>query len=95
MKRASDSGRRTTHPGQFRDRRHRGLPKLLDSYRRLQSGKRHARLDIDEALESKADADPPAITSATLNVIEKQLAELSRMQAELRQAADALYNTTH
>lgn len=71
------------------------LPQLLDAYRRLQSGKRHARFDIDEVLELKVDADPLAITSAALNEIEKQLAELSRMQAKLRQAVDALYNTTH
>lgn len=42
----------------------------------------------------KADADPLVITSAALNGIEKQLAELSRMQAELGQAVDALCNTT-
>jgi hypothetical protein len=73
---------------------HRGLPQLLDACRRLQSGKRHARSDIDEVLELKAGADPLVITSAALNGIEKQLAELSRMQAELGQAVDAPCNTT-
>lgn len=73
---------------------HRGLPQLLDACRRLQGGKRHARSDIDEVLESKAGADPPAIASAALNGIEKQLAERSRMQAELGQAVDAPCNTT-
>ena len=94
MKRTSDPGRRAARPGQFRDRGCRGLPQLLDACRRLQSGRRHVRSGIDEVLELKADADPLAITSAALNGIEKQLAELSRMQAELGQAADALCNTT-
>ena len=94
MKRTSGPGRRTARPGQFGDRGYRGLPQLLDACRRLQGGKRHARSDINEALELKADADPLVITSAALNGIEKQLAELSRMQAELGQAVDALCNTT-
>lgn len=71
------------------------LPQLLDAYRRLQSGKRHARFDIDEVLELKVDVDPLAISSADLAEIENRLSELAKMQIEFRQAIDTLYNMTH
>ena len=67
------------------------LPQMLEAYRRLQSGKRHARFDIDEVLELKVDIDPLAISRETLVDIEGKLLELAETQNRLRESIDSLY----
>lgn len=71
------------------------LPQLLDAYRRLQSGKRHARLDINEVLELKVDIDPLSVSNARLTRIEENLSELELQQRKLRESIDSLYNNSH
>lgn len=71
------------------------LPQLLDAYRRLQSGKRHARFDIDEMLELRVDIDPLTVSSVSLSCIENKLAELELQQRRLRDSIDSLYDTSH
>lgn len=71
------------------------LPQLLDAYRRLQSGKRHARFDIDEVLELKVDIDPLSVSNSSLKQIEKNLSELELRQRKLRERIDSLYDDTH
>ena len=71
------------------------LPQLLDAYRRLQSGKRHARFDIDEMLELKVDIDPLVVSKASLTQIENSLSELELQRRSLRKTIDSLFDNIH
>jgi len=68
------------------------LPQMCEAYRRLQSGKRHARLDPTEMLELRVVL-PPNMIELT-EVIQKkrdQVIDLTRQQREVRMGIDDLF----
>lgn len=67
------------------------LPELLEAYRRLQSGKRHARLDIDEMLELRVDVDPLMVDALELEGLESDIDELMKRAGDLRCRMDDLF----
>lgn len=67
------------------------LPQLLESYRRLQSGKRHARLDIKEILELKINADPARADSKAITTLSTEIEDLERKKLELREEIDGIF----
>ncbi|HLO17237.1 MAG TPA: N-6 DNA methylase [Anaerolineales bacterium] len=70
------------------------LPELCDAYRRLQSGKRHARFDPDEFLSLRVDMPLPAEWEKVASQLKKQRKKIIDMRQEeksIRSMMDKLF----
>lgn len=71
------------------------LPEMLEAFRRLQSGKRHARFDIQEVLELKVDANPTLLSGKNVSGYERKILAMQKEEVVLRAQLDGLYRDTH
>jgi len=70
------------------------LPELCEAYRRLQSGKRHARLDPDEMLDLLVELPPKATLTTLAKELETRRGEILHYRREalaVRAAIDDLF----
>jgi len=72
------------------------LPQLCEAYRRLQSGKRHARLDPDELLDLRVEfpgEDQLEALEAEIVRIRGRILQLREQQQAVRAQVDDLFET--
>ena len=66
------------------------LPQMCDGYRRLQSGKRHARMEAEELLELKVDCDLEMIPPIDVKKLDFEISQGKAKIQALREKVDQL-----